>query len=168
MSASWGVEIEDKLGKKASQDSVSFLISEIDKIKGSGDGTSLESLNTDIQELQTFTTTLESQIHDIFNSEDSTGRLIDAESRIETIEASLPDYITEEELTTLSGGFNFVKPDVYENDKQALLNNLAQSITTESVITNTINLSDSVITSSEGNIQVNDVQLAKVSDLPII
>ena len=168
MSASWGVEMEDKLGKKASQESVSFLISEIEKIKGSGDGTSLESLNTGIQELQTTATTLESKIHNILDSENSTGRLIDAEARIQTIEDVLPEYITEDELATLSGGFDFVKPDVYEQDKQTLLNNLAQSITTESVVTNTINLSGNVITSSDGNVQVNDAPLAKVSDLPVI
>ena len=168
MSASWGVEMEDKLGKKASQESVSFLISEIEKIKGSGDGTSLESLNTGIQELQTTATTLESKIHNILDQENSTGRLIDAEARIQTIEDVLPKYITEDELATLSGGFDFVKPDVYEQDKQTLLNNLTQSITTESVVTNTINLSGSVITSSDGNVQVDDAKLAKVSDLPVI
>lgn len=168
MSASWGVEMEEKLGKKASQDSVAFLLSEVDKIKGSGDGTSLESLNAGIQELQTTSQNLESQILNILDQETETGRLVDAESRIKVIEDSLPEYITEEELATLSGGFDFVKPDVYEQDKQTLLNNLAQSITTESVVTNTINLSGSVITSSDGNVQVDDAKLAKVSDLPVI
>lgn len=168
MSASWGVEIEEKLGKKASQDSVTFLLSEVDKIKGSGDGTSLESLNAGIQELQTTSDNLESQILNILDQETETGRLVDAESRIKVIEDSLPEYITEEELATLSGGFDFVKPDVYEADKQTLLNNLAESITTNQVVTNSIQLMDSTITSDEGNVKVNNLQLAKISDLPVI
>jgi hypothetical protein len=57
---------------------------------------------------------------------------------------------------------------VYESDKQTLLSNLSKSITTESVVTDTINLSGNVITSSDGNVQVNDAPLAKVSDLPVI
>ena len=168
MSASWGVEIEEKLGKKASQDSVTFLLNEVDKIKGSGDGTSLESLNTDIQELQTTSNNLESQILNILDQEVETGRLVDAESRISVIENDLPNYITEEELAILSGGFDFVKPDVYESDKQELLNNLAESITTNQVVTNSIQLTDSTITSADGNVKVNNSQLAKISDLPVI
>ena len=168
MSASWGVEIEEKLGKKASQDSVAFLLSEVDKIKGSGNGTSLESLNAGIQELQTTSDNLESQILNILDQETETGRLVDAESRIKVIEDSLPEYITEEELATLSGGFDFVKPDVYEADKQTLLNNLAESINTNQVVANSIQLMDSTITSDEGNVKVNNLQLAKISDLPTI
>ena len=48
MSASWGVDIENKLAKKASSQSVSLLISEINNIKGNGNNPSLESLNISI------------------------------------------------------------------------------------------------------------------------
>jgi hypothetical protein len=48
MSASWGVDIENRLGKKASSQSVSILFSEINNIKGNGNNPSLESLNNSI------------------------------------------------------------------------------------------------------------------------
>jgi hypothetical protein len=48
MSASWGVEIENKLSKKASSESINILIEEINNIKGDGNGPSLESLNNSI------------------------------------------------------------------------------------------------------------------------
>jgi hypothetical protein len=48
MSASWGVDIETKLGQKASNDSITLILEELDKIKGTGDGPSLESLNESI------------------------------------------------------------------------------------------------------------------------
>ena len=52
MSASWGIEIENKLGEKASSQSVSLLAEEISNIKGGQNGLSLESLSNSIQELQ--------------------------------------------------------------------------------------------------------------------
>jgi hypothetical protein len=52
MSASWGVDIENKLSKKASAESVNLLSTEIAKIKGDGDGPSINSLSESIQKLQ--------------------------------------------------------------------------------------------------------------------
>ena len=168
MSASWGIEMEDKLGKKASQDSVAYILTEIDKIKGSGEGTSLESLNSEIQELHAKDESLTNEIHGILDTATESGRLIDAETRIKKLEDDLPNYITEDELTELSGGFDFVKPEIYEQDKKELLDNLAASITTSELNTNTIKLSDSTITYSDGSIALNDSPLAKVSDVPVI
>jgi len=48
MSASWGVDIENKLGNKADSETVKKLAQEISDIKGNGEGPSLESLNTSI------------------------------------------------------------------------------------------------------------------------
>jgi hypothetical protein len=48
MSAAWGVDIENKLGKKASSQSVSILLAEINNIKGNGSSPSLESLNNSV------------------------------------------------------------------------------------------------------------------------
>jgi hypothetical protein len=48
MSAVWGVDIENKLGKKASSQSVTLLKKEIENIKGNGNNPSLESLNKTI------------------------------------------------------------------------------------------------------------------------
>jgi hypothetical protein len=48
MSASWGVDIENKLGKKANSRDVSILFSEINNIKGNGNNPSLESLNNSV------------------------------------------------------------------------------------------------------------------------
>jgi hypothetical protein len=48
MSASWGVGIENKLGKKANSSDISILYSEIKNIKGNGNNPSLESLNNSV------------------------------------------------------------------------------------------------------------------------
>jgi hypothetical protein len=52
MSAAWGIDVENKLSKKASSQSVSILLSEINNIKGNGNNPSLESLNKSVTDLQ--------------------------------------------------------------------------------------------------------------------
>ena len=51
VSASWGIEIENLLSKKASNESVNLLKKEINAIKGDVDGPSLGTLGTSIAEL---------------------------------------------------------------------------------------------------------------------
>jgi predicted nucleic acid-binding Zn-ribbon protein len=74
----------------------------------------LESLNSEIQELHAKDESLTNEIHSILDTATESGRLIEAETRIKKLEDDLPNYITEGELTELSGGFDFVKPEIYE------------------------------------------------------
>jgi hypothetical protein len=65
MSASWGVDIENKLGKKASSQTVSLILAELELIKGNGNNPSLESLNNSITELQTKDESFKQRLDDI-------------------------------------------------------------------------------------------------------
>ena len=170
MSASWGVNIEKALSNKASMDSVSALAKEIDSIKGDGSGTSLDSLSADISELQSQNEILETRIDDILIIEDEVekGRLVDVEARVTTIETDLESYVTEEELKTLSGDFNFVKPDDYEKDKEEFATELAKELTTEKVTTESVVLSGTSLSNEGGTLIFNSNPIAKVSDIPVI
>lgn len=170
MSASWGVNIEKALSGKASMDSVSALAKEIDSIKGDGSGTSLDSLSADISELQSQNEILETRIDDILIIEDEVekGRLVDVEARVTTIETDLESYVTEEELKTLSGDFNFVKPDDYEKDKEEFATELAKELTTEKVTTESVVLSGTSLSNEGGTLIFNSNPIAKVSDIPVI
>ena len=170
MSASWGVNIEKALSNKASMDSVSALAKEIDSIKGDGSGTSLDSLSADISELQSQNEILETRIDDILIIEDEVekGRLVDVEARVTTIETDLESYVTEEELKTLSGDFNFVKPDDYEKDKEEFATELAKELTTEKVTTESVVLSGTSLSNEGGALIFNSNPIAKVSDIPVI
>jgi hypothetical protein len=48
MSASWGVDIENQIRKKANSKDVSILYAEVNNIKGNGNNPSLESLNASV------------------------------------------------------------------------------------------------------------------------
>ncbi len=170
MSASWGVNIEKALSNKASMDSVSALAKEIDSIKGDGSGTSLDSLSADISELQSQNEILETRVDDILIIEDEVekGRLVDVEARVTTIETDLENYVTEEELKTLSGDFNFVKPDDYEKDKEEFATELAKELTTEKVTTESVVLSGTSLSNEGGTLIFNSNPIAKVSDIPVI
>lgn len=170
MSASWGVNIEKALSGKASMDSVSVLAKEISSIKGDGSGTSLDSLSADILELQSQNEILETRVDDILIIEDEVekGRLVDVEARVTTIETDLENYVTEEELKTLSGDFNFVKPDDYEKDKEEFATELAKELTTEKVTTESIVLSGTSLSNEGGTLIFNSNPIAKVSDIPVI
>ena len=170
MSASWGVTIEKALSGKASMDSVSALAKAIDSIKGDGSGTSLDSLSADISELQSQNEILETRVDDILIIEDEVekGRLVDVEARVTTIETDLENYVTEEELKTLSGDFNFVKPDDYEKDKEEFATELAKELTTEKVTTESVVLSGTSLSNEGGALIFNSNPIAKVSDIPVI
>lgn len=165
MSASWGVNIEKALSGKASMDSVSVLAKEISSIKGDGSGTSLDSLSADISELQSQNEILETRVDDILIIDDEVekGRLVDVEARVTTIETDLENYVTEEELKTLSGDFNFVKPDDYEADKKAFSDALAKK-----VITQAVELNGSLVEVQEGILRVDSEEIAKSSEVPVI
>ena len=172
MSASWGVDIETKLGQKASLQNVRDLSEEINKLKGGGEGVSLESLNESLEELKETDATLTQRLDEILNTsgDNDSGRIVTLEESVENlskdiydVSSSLGDYVTTEDLKTLSNDFNFVKPDDYEKDKEAFETALANQLTTQS-----IKLTGSVINVQEGSLYVDSNKLAQASAVPTI
>ena len=104
MSASWGVDIENKLAKKASSQSVSLLIAEIENIKGNGNNPSLETLNNSIQELQAKDESIKEVLDKVLiNYEDvEQGRLVDVEKEVASVKDALSNYVTKEYIQDAS------------------------------------------------------------------
>ena len=165
MSASWGVDIENKLSQKASEQSVLKLSQEIDELKGGSGGVSLESLNTEITGLKEIDTIIEQRLDEILTTGDEveTGRLVTVESQVATVNENLKSYVTKDELAELSGDFNFVKPEDYEADKKAFSDALS-----EKVITKVVELNGSIVDIQEGILHVDSEAMAKSSEVPVI
>lgn len=165
MSASWGVDIENKLALKASAQSILALSKEIEELKGGGTGISLESLNTEISALKNEDLAIDERLDEIINTVDGveSGRLINVETQIATVNENLKTYVTKDELAELSDDFNFVKPEDYESDKEAFNETLAKNLTTQQ-----ITLNGNVVSVQEGVLQVNSQSIAKVSEVPNI
>ena len=172
MSASWGVDIETKLGQKASLQNVRDLSEEIKKLKGGGDGVSLESLNASLEELKETDTTLTQRLDEVLNKSgnEESGRIVTLEKSVEDlnkdisgVRSSLDDYVTTEDLGKLSNDFNFVKPEDYKKDKEEFEAALASQLTTQS-----IKLTGSTIDVQDGSLCVDSKKLAPASAVPDI
>ena len=165
MSASWGIDIENKLAHKASTESVLILNQEIEKLKGGGDGISLDSLNNEITGLKEIDTVLTQRLDEILTTVDDSesGRLVVVEEQVTAVNENLKSYVTKDELAELSGDFNFVKPEDYESDKQAFNAALAEKVTTK-----VIELNGNLVEVQDGTFQVNSQALAKMSEVPVI
>lgn len=170
MSASWGVDIENKLAKKASSQSVSLLISEINNIKGNGNNPSLESLNISIQELQTKDEQFKERIDEILIKHDDIeqGRLIDVEKEVSKVKEDLSNYVTKDYIQDSSNDFIFVKNSEYQQDQNEFKESLASKVETEEVVTNTVTLQGKAITIQEDRLTVDSKVIAEVNDIPVI
>ena len=165
MSASWGVDIENKLSQKASAQSVLTLSQEISAIKGGEGGLSLDSINKEVESLKETDSVFEQRLDEILGTVEDveSGRLVDVENQVATVQENLKEYVTKEELTELSGDFNFVKPDDYNADKAAFTAALAEQVTTK-----VLNLTGSKVEVQNGVLQVDSESIAKSSEVPII
>lgn len=164
VSASWGIEIENLLSKKASNESVNLLKNEINAIKGDVEGPSLGTLGTSIVELQSKTQTLES------NTQTNSDRIKDLETDVSGIEQSLSKYVTKTELQDETQEFIFVKTSKYEDDKNTFSQQLASKVETEEVTTTdlntiTFNLNNTEIKIVDEHLTVDDNPVAFSDDL---
>lgn len=158
VSASWGIEIENLLSKKASNESVNLLKKEINAIKGDVDGPSLGTLGTSIVELQSKTQALES------NTQTNSDRIEDLETDISGIEQSLSKYVTKTELQDETQEFIFVKTSEYEKDKNIFSQQWASKVETEEVITTDLNTTNFNLNNTE--IKIVDEYLT-IDDNPV-
>lgn len=170
MSAAWGVDIENKLGKKASSQSVTLLKKEIENIKGNGNNPSLESLNKSIQELQTKDEAFKVRVDEILIKADEIeqGRLVDVENEVTKVKDSLSDYITKDYIQDESNNFIFVKDSQYQQDKVELKGSLATKIETKEVVTDSFKLQEKVLQIKDDKLQLEESVIASVDDIPVM
>ena len=166
MSASWGVDIENKLGKKASAESVSLLSQEIAKIKGDGDGPSIDSLSKSIENLETEDSIIHERINVILDSEGTSGRIVTLESDVSVIKNSLEDYVTKEDLQDADNDFIFVNKATYQEDQKLFKQQLAAGITTQSLETEQVKLNGTSLTVTDDRLNYSNKQVAHVDELP--
>ena len=171
MSASWGVDIENKLGKKASAESVGILSQEIAKIKGSVDGPSIDSLSKSIETLEAEDSVIHERINVILDSEGASGRIVTLESDLADVKKSLDDYVTKEDLQDSENDFIFVNKDTYAEDWTTYKTEVAtkletQLVSTTSIQTDSVILGENTLVDSEQGLQYNDQTIALAKDVP--
>ena len=171
MSASWGVDIENKLGKKASAESVGILSQEIAKIKGSVDGPSIDSLSKSIETLEAEDSVIHERINVILDSDGASGRIVTLESDLADVKKSLDDYVTKEDLQDSENDFIFVNKDTYTEDWTTYKTEVAakletQLVSTVSIQTDSVTLGENTLVDSEQGLQYNDQTIALAKDVP--
>ena len=180
MSASWGVDIETKLGQKASAEDLNVVNSnvkqlqdEISDLKGGDSGNSLVSLGKSIEAIQEATVDIETRLNQLVTtSEEGTesGRIVAIETEVNTVKTSLNDYVTKSDLQDNTQEFIFVKTSTYQEDKETFTNQLAESVATkivdaESINTESLSLNDANIQVDADHLTINDKPIALSEDL---
>ena len=182
MSASWGVDIENKLGKKANQTSVNVLSNsinnlqeQIDLLSGGDSETSLSSLSERLSETEA---NLEFLLGTEGTDEEPSteGKISEIESSISNLDTKVvQNYVSIESITTESDNNNyiFVKKSDYTSDVAAKDAAMAKEIRTESVKTttidtNSINVSNVTVTADGSDLLINDAEIALIKDVPKI
>lgn len=168
MSASWGVDIENKLGKKASSQQVSLLRAEIENIKGNGAVPSLEYLNEQVQDLVIKDTEFKERLDVILrqSGELEDGRLVNVEREVASVKSDLDNYVTKDYIQDSSNDFIFVEKEDYNADKIAFEESLANKIETKEVVTESISLNGLDITNTDDKLKANGELIAIVDDIP--
>lgn len=164
MSAAWGVDIESKLGQKASSDTVSALAKQISDIKGGSDGPSLGSLEQNIATLQQTTGEIKEVIDEIL--QEDTGRLVEAENKIKEIESGLDNYVSKDYIQNDENEFIFVKNSDYAEDQEKLKSDLSESVSTGILHTNEIKLQNKSVTVSENRLIFDSNVIATKTEIP--
>lgn len=182
MSASWGVDIENKLGKKANQVSVNVLNDniidlqkQIESLSGGDNETSLKGLSERI-------TNAESELDFLLGTE-GTDEEPSSEGKISEIETTISDldnkivnnYVSIQSITSDNNETNyiFVKKSEYSEDMANRDSSLSKEIDTEllksdQIETTQITLSGLEITSNDGNLIIDSDEVACIKDVPKI
>jgi hypothetical protein len=180
MSASWGVDIENKLGKKANQVAVNALNDNIkglqEQINALSGGDSENSLSALAERL----TTAESELDFLLGTEgtdeepSSQGKITEIEESIVSLDEKVTEqYVSKESITNENDTTNyiFVKKSDYTKDVNDRAEALGKEVITESLKadlteTDQITLSELPITSNGTDLLVNSEEVALVKDVP--
>ena len=176
MSAAWGIDIETKLGQKASSADLNALNSnlkqvqdELADIKGGDADNSLASLGKSIETIHETTTELEGRLNQLVDvKEDGSegGRIVVLEASVGTITKSLDDYVTKNELQDETQDFIFVKTSDYEKYKEELEDSITTGqITAESITATSLSLNSANIEVAEDHLKIEGKPIALSEDL---
>lgn len=182
MSASWGVDIENKLGKKANQVSVNVLNDniidlqkQIESLSGGDNETSLKGLSERI-------TNAESELDFLLGTEgtdeepSSEGKISEIETTISNLDNKIVNnYVSIQSITSDNNETNyiFVKKSEYSEDMANRDSSLSKEVDTEllksdQIETTQITLSGLEITSTDGNLIIDSDEVACIKDVPKI
>ena len=180
MSASWGVDIENKLGKKANQvtvnvlnDNIKDLQEQINLLSGGDSETSLSSLAERLE-------ATESGLNFLLGTEgtdeepSTEGKISEIETSITNLDTKVTEeYVSKESITNENDTTNyiFVKKSDYAKDVIDRAEALGKEVITESLKadlteTDQITLSELPITSNGTDLLVNNEEVALTKDVP--
>ena len=182
MSASWGVDIENKLGKKANQTSVNVLSNSINDLQNQINSISGGNGDNSLSTLAERITETEANLEFLLGTEgtdeepSTEGKIFEIETSISNLDTKVSqDYVSIESITTESDSNNyiFVKKSDYTSDIAAKNAEMAKEISTESVKTttidtNSINVSNVTVTADGTDLLINDEEIALIKDVPKI
>ena len=177
MSASWGIEIEEKISSKASNTLVSDLSEEVEKLNktiqdiSGGEGTdSLSSLSIRL-------TSTEEDLKYLLGTEGSSeeptvkGKISEIEESINGLDNKIvSEFVTIESITNESPDVDyiFVKKSDYEIDKQSHETAISNEVQTKQVVTDELSLSELSITSNGADLLLNNKEVALLDEVPKI
>ena len=182
MSASWGVDIENKLGKKANQVAVNALNNSIkglqDQINSLSGGDSENSLSALSERL----TKTESELDFLLGTEgtdeepSSQGKITEIEESISSLDNKVTEqYVSIESITSDNDdtAYIFVKKSEYAKDVEDRDAALKEKLETETIKASTvdttqINIAELPVTSNGTNLLVDSKEVALVQDVPKI
>ena len=179
MSASWGVDIEDKLSKKANQTAVNILNANIEGLQEQINNLSGGDSDTSLSNLAERVSTTESNLEFLLGTE-GTDEEPSKEGKISEIESSIIDldnkiaeqYVSKESITTEtdSNDYIFVKKSDYNKDIEAMSKKVSTNLveTNSMEATTSISLADITLTSNGEELLVNTKEVALVDDVPKI
>ena len=182
MSASWGVDIENKLSKKANQTTVNILNSNITELQNKVDLLSGGDNENSLKGLSERITNAESELDFLLGVEgtdeepSSKGKISEIETTISDLDNKVVNnYVSIQSITSDDNEteYIFVKKSEYEENMANRDSSLSKEITTEilksnQVETTQITLSGLEITSNDGNLIIDSDEVACIKDVPKI
>ena len=182
MSASWGVDIENKLSEKANQTTVNILNSNITELQNKVDLLSGGDNENSLKGLSERITNAESELDFLLGAEgtdeepSSKGKISEIETTISDLDNKVVNnYVSIQSITSDDNEteYIFVKKSEYEEDMTNRDSSLSKEVTTEilksnQVETTQITLSGLEITSNDGNLIIDSDEVACIKDVPKI
>lgn len=182
MSASWGVDIENKLSEKANQTTVNILNSNITELQNKVDLLSGGDNENSLKGLSERITNAESELDFLLGVEgtdeepSSKGKISEIETTISDLDNKVVNnYVSIQSITSDDNEteYIFVKKSEYEEDMTNRDSSLSKEVTTEilksnQVETTQITLSGLEITSNDGNLIIDSDEVACIKDVPKI
>ena len=182
MSAAWGVDIENKLGKKANQVSVNALNENIKALQNQLDSISGGDSDTSLSSLAERLTSTESDLQYLLGTEgtdeepSTQGKITEIENIITTLDTKVSEqYVSKESITNENNSedYIFVKKTDYNQDLSNRDKELSEKITTkvvetDSVSTEQIDIAELSLTSDGTDLLLNEKEVALIEDVPKI